>query len=242
MEKLKTIGDAYMCAGGLPVPDDGHAIDACLTALEFRRFMVQMAEVKGQLGFDFWQIRIGIHSGPVTAGVIGQNKFAYDIWGDTVNVASRMESSGAPGMVNISGATYDLVEDLFECEYRGKVQAKGKGELDMYFVHRIKPELSADEEGLLPNAMFEMARTNLDMEEINALKEEMSGSLSSGSPTGNGKATLTANDTGKQSDNNEADQRSENERRQSDRRTGSERRKHAGARPLSEIDMEREGW
>ncbi|MCB1327888.1 MAG: hypothetical protein KDK35_21875, partial [Leptospiraceae bacterium] len=164
MEKLKTIGDAYMCAAGLPVPDDGHAIDACLTALEFRSFMKQMAEVKGQLGFEFWQIRIGIHSGPVTAGVIGQNKFAYDIWGDTVNTASRMESSGAPGTVNISGATYELVKDLFECEYRGKVKAKGKGELDMYFVHRIRPELSADDEGLLPNAMFEMARTNLDLD------------------------------------------------------------------------------
>ncbi|MCB1304673.1 MAG: GAF domain-containing protein, partial [Leptospiraceae bacterium] len=159
MEKLKTIGDAYMCAGGLPVPNDSHAVDACLTALEFRSFMKQMALVKEQLGFDFWQIRIGIHSGPVTAGVIGKNKFAYDIWGDTVNVASRMESSGCPGMVNISGATYALVKDLFDCEYRGKVQAKGKGEMDMYFVHRIKSELSADEEGLLPNAMFELARS-----------------------------------------------------------------------------------
>ncbi len=241
MEKLKTIGDAYMCAGGLPVPDDGHAIDACLTALEFRRFMVQMAEVKGQLGFDFWQIRIGIHSGPVTAGVIGQNKFAYDIWGDTVNVASRMESSGAAGMVNISGATYELVKDLFECEYRGKVQAKGKGEMDMYFVHRIRPELSADEEGLLPNAMFEMARTNLDLEDINELKQEMSGGLSSGSPGENGKATRTAKDSGMLSDNKSAEP-SEGDRRQSGRRTGSERRKQAGARPLSEIDMEREGW
>lgn len=163
LEKLKTIGDAYMAAGGLPLPSNNHAIDTVLAALEFRSFMNQMAEVKEQLGFDFWQIRIGIHTGPVTAGVIGKNKFAYDIWGDTVNTASRMESSGKPGMVNISGDTYELVKDLFECEHRGKVQAKGKGEMDMYFVHRIKPELSADDEGLLPNAMFEMARTDISV-------------------------------------------------------------------------------
>ncbi|MBU43533.1 MAG: hypothetical protein CMN76_09960 [Spirochaetaceae bacterium] len=252
MEKLKTIGDAYMCAAGLPVPDDGHAIDACLTALEFRSFMKQMAEVKGQLGFEFWQIRIGIHSGPVTAGVIGQNKFAYDIWGDTVNVASRMESSGAPGMVNISGATYAFVKDLFECEYRGKVQAKGKGEMDMYFVHRIKPELSADEEGLLPNAMFEMARTNLDFDEIEAMKAELKASRAAadfgeagkapGSRPSSGSEAATNGTQGEpgKPDNDPAD--AENDRRQSDRRTGSERRKHAGARPLSEIDREREGW
>ncbi|MEQ8353696.1 MAG: GAF domain-containing protein [Leptospiraceae bacterium] len=240
LEKLKTIGDAYMCAGGLPVPNEGHAIDACLTALEFRSFMNQMAAVKGQLGYEFWQIRIGIHSGPVTAGVIGQNKFSYDIWGDTVNVASRMESSGSPGMVNISGATYELVKDLFQCEYRGKVQAKGKGELDMYFVHRIKPELSADEGGLLPNAMFELARTDMDMDEINAMKSEIhenhaasrypdksepdTGSTQAQNNTSTGKSKASSGD------------------QKADRRAGSERRKHAGARPLSELDKERQGW
>ncbi|WCL47783.1 adenylate/guanylate cyclase domain-containing protein [Leptospira sp. GIMC2001] len=159
LEKLKTIGDAYMCAGGLPIPSEHHAIDTVLAALEFRAFMQQMAEVKEHLGFPFWQIRIGIHTGPVTAGVIGNNKFAYDIWGDTVNIASRMESSGEPGKVNISSDTYEIIKDMFDCEYRGKVKAKGKGELDMYFVHRIKEEFSADVDGLLPNAMFEMART-----------------------------------------------------------------------------------
>ncbi|MBI3396393.1 MAG: guanylate cyclase, partial [Spirochaetia bacterium] len=132
-----------------------------LTALEFRSFMNQMAEIKKSLGHPFWQLRIGIHSGPVTAGVIGTKKFAYDIWGDTVNTASRMESSGKPGQVNISGDTYELVKDFFECEHRGKVVAKGKGEMDMYFLLRIKPELSANEEGLLPNARFEMMRAGL---------------------------------------------------------------------------------
>jgi class 3 adenylate cyclase len=154
LEKLKTIGDAYMCAGGLPKVTQNHAIDICLAALEFRSFMLQMQQIKSAMNLPFWQLRIGIHSGPVTAGVIGTNKFAYDIWGDTVNTASRMESSGKPGRINISGATAKLVEHLFECEHRGKVNAKGKGEVDMYFLERLKPEFSADEDGLLPNSLF----------------------------------------------------------------------------------------
>jgi len=161
IEKLKTIGDAYMCAAGVPVINQAHAIDACLAALEFREFMLQMMEVKKAVGSDYWQIRIGIHSGPVTAGVIGNNKFAYDIWGDTVNTASRMESTGEPDKVNISGATYKLVKDFFECEYRGQIEAKGKGSLDMYFLLRIKPGLCADEAGLLPNGKFEMMRAKV---------------------------------------------------------------------------------
>ena len=162
LEKLKTIGDAYMCAAGLPAMNQTHPVDACLTALEFRAFMRQMGEIKTALGVDYWQIRIGLHSGPVTAGVIGTSKFAYDIWGDTVNTASRMESSGAPGCVNISGSTYGLVKGFFVCEHRGRVQAKGKGELDMYFLERIRPELSADPDGLAPNAEFHRLREQLE--------------------------------------------------------------------------------
>lgn len=82
-----------------------------------------------------WQLRLGIHTGPLTAGVVGKKKFAYDIWGDTVNTASRMESSGQHSKVNISGSTYELVKDHFNCEHRGKVKAKNKGEIDMYFIH-----------------------------------------------------------------------------------------------------------
>jgi class 3 adenylate cyclase len=161
LEKLKTIGDAYMCAGGIPVANNSHAVDVCLAALEFRAFMLQMQEIKAGLGLPFWQLRIGINTGPVTAGVVGTNKFAYDIWGDTVNTASRMESSGEPGHVNISQATYERVKDFFDCEYRGKVKAKGKGEVEMYFLLRIKPEFSADAAGRIPNAKFEMQRVQL---------------------------------------------------------------------------------
>lgn len=160
LEKLKTIGDAYMCAGGLPVLNHTHPVDACLAALEFLAFMQGLQDIKSQMGLSFWRLRIGLHTGPVTAGVIGKAKFAYDIWGDTVNIASRMESSGTAGRINISGTTHELVNDFFECEYRGKVAAKNKGELDMYFLNRIRPELSEDAEGHIPNTRFrEMYRT-----------------------------------------------------------------------------------
>ena len=134
LEKIKTIGDSYMCAGGLPVPTADHAEKVVKAALEIQDFMEQHQlerEVKGKARFE---ARIGIHTGPVVAGIVGVKKFAYDIWGDTVNIASRMESSGEAGEVNISGSTYSLVKDKFMCQYRGKVEAKNKGEIDMYFV------------------------------------------------------------------------------------------------------------
>ena len=99
-------------------------------------------------------MRVGVHTGPAVAGVIGKEKFAYDIWGDTVNLASRMESSGEPGKVNISEDTYHYVKEWFVCESRGKITAKNKGEVEMYFVHGIKPEFSEKEEGIVPNATF----------------------------------------------------------------------------------------
>ena len=134
LEKIKTIGDAYMCAGGLPAANGNNAAKTVQAALEMQAFLHNWQEEKRQKGEPFFEARIGIHTGPVVAGVVGRKKFAYDIWGDTVNIASRMESSGQPGRINISGDTYHLVGDDFPCSYRGKVQAKNKGEIDMYFV------------------------------------------------------------------------------------------------------------
>ncbi len=150
LEKIKTIGDAYMAVGGVPIRNKSNPIDATLAALKIQHYVNKRAKKDG----EEWVIRCGIHTGEVTAGVIGTKRFAYDVWGDTVNVAARMEQHGEPGKVNISGDTYEHVKDLFVCTYRGKVKAKNKGEVDMYFVERILPELSEDAEGVVPNKMF----------------------------------------------------------------------------------------
>ena len=134
VEKIKTIGDSYMAAGGLPVPNNTHAKDVVRAALEIEQFMFNHNERRVKSGKEPIQIRIGIHTGPVVAGIVGTRKFAYDIWGDTVNLASRMESSGETGRINISGSTYELIRDEFSCAYRGKIEAKNKGAVDMYFV------------------------------------------------------------------------------------------------------------
>lgn len=153
IEKIKTIGDAYMCAGGIPEKNRTNPIEVILAALEMRAYMTRLKEASAQRGTEHWDIRIGIHTGTVIAGVVGQKKLSYDIWGDTVNTASRMESSGEAGKVNISGTTYEFVKEFFVCKYRGKMPVKYKGELQMYFVEGIVPGL-CDEEGKADERFF----------------------------------------------------------------------------------------
>ena len=152
LEKIKTIGDAYMAVGGIPLTNSTHAVDCVLAALGIEQVVARLREQEMAESRPYWQIRIGIHSGDLVAGVVGSEKFSYDVWGDTVNTASRLESSGVAGRINISGATYELVKHFFDCEYRGKVAAKNKGEIDMYFVNSLRPELATDPS--TPNEKF----------------------------------------------------------------------------------------
>ncbi len=154
VEKIKTIGDAYMAAGGVPIRNKSNAIDTTLAALEIQRAMQEIKSQKEALGQKGWDLRIGLHSGALIAGVVGIKRFAYDIWGDTVNVAAHMESSGEVGKVNVSETTYEAISEFFITEYRGKVKAKNKGEIDMYFVHGVKEELSENEDKITPNEAF----------------------------------------------------------------------------------------
>jgi class 3 adenylate cyclase len=149
LEKMKTIGDSYMCLSGLPMRNPAHPVDTVMAALE----MLHAVEERQRPDRPWqWKVRIGIHTGPVIAGVVGINKFAFDIWGDTVNYSSRMESSGQANRVNLSERTYSRVKDFFECEYRGKVLTKEKREVDMYFVNGILPSLLNGSSEIIPPA------------------------------------------------------------------------------------------
>jgi len=177
IEKIKTIGDAYMCAGGLPNKNRTNPIEVALAGLEMQRFM-EDSKKKHSGEYGYWELRVGIHTGPVISGEIGRKNVSFDIWGDTVNIASRMESSGTVGMINVTGITYQLIKDFFICEYRGKMPIKYKGETDMYYVRKIKPELSEDELGIEPNRKFFIKLQHIrfgDLEEhiMNKLDSEL---------------------------------------------------------------------
>ena len=134
MEKIKTIGDAYMCACGLPLSDEENAIKAVRAGMDMQQFINEFGLANKIQNLPVFEVRIGIHTGPLVAGVVGLRKFAYDIWGDTVNLASRMEQHSEAGKVNISGETYRLIKEQFRCTYRGRIETKNKSQVDMYFV------------------------------------------------------------------------------------------------------------
>ena len=134
LEKIKTIGDSYMCAGGIPTPDPSATLKMIAASFDIIEYLNKWNEQRASIGLKPWELRIGIHVGPLVAGVVGKKKYAYDIWGSTVNIASRMESAGEPGQVNISSSVYDIIKNHYDCQYRGKISAKNIGEIDMYFV------------------------------------------------------------------------------------------------------------
>lgn len=172
LEKIKTIGDAYMCAGGVPVRNNTNPIDTCLAAIQIQDYM-RIHKNDGIINnTDYWELRLGINTGEVTAGVIGSERLAFDVWGATVNHAQRMEMLGEPGKVTITGNTFKHIEPYFECIFRGKAKTKSSGFLDMYTVERIKPELSIDGEGIFPNDRFQQIVNLHHYSSINYYKAE----------------------------------------------------------------------
>jgi predicted metal-dependent HD superfamily phosphohydrolase len=161
-----------MCAGGVPVRNKTNPIDACLAALQIQEAMQQMRNEAIASGRIVWNLRLGINTGEVTAGVIGTEKLAYDIWGSTVNQAQRMEMLGEPGKVNISGQTFKYIEPYFNCTFRGKAKTKSSGLVDMYTVDGIKPELSIAGKGIFPNERFHQILNLHQYSTINYYKAE----------------------------------------------------------------------
>ena len=154
LEKMKTIGDAYLAIGGLPETNTTHPLDAALAALQIQAYLDKVNRQREQFRLPTWQVRIGINTGPVIAGVVGRHKFTYDAWGNAVNVAQRLEAADMPGRVNISAMTWHHVKRLFETEPRGSIEVKGKGQMPMCFLGRVKPEYAADAAGCKANAQF----------------------------------------------------------------------------------------
>ncbi len=154
IHKIKTIGDSYMCAGGIPVKNITNPVQVVLAALMMRQYLKDLKK-DPKSGQQIWNMKIGIHTGPVTADMVGKRKVSYDIKGDTVNIASRMESSGEIGKILVSVMTNELVKEFFICDYYGKLPVKYKGDLEMFEVKGLRPEFSVNGEGMVPNDMFD---------------------------------------------------------------------------------------
>ncbi len=149
LEKIKTIGDSYMCAGGIPNKNITNPIEVVLAAFEMLQLVKNISDQQ-----NIWEVRLAVHTGPVTAFINGKNKVNYDIKGDTVNISSRIESSGRNGSLIISVMTYELIKEFFNCEFYGKLPVKYKGLLDLFQITGIKPELSINGKGFVPNHQF----------------------------------------------------------------------------------------
>jgi class 3 adenylate cyclase len=154
IEKIKTIGDTFMCAGGIPVKNITNPIDVVMAAMEMRNYLENYEREKRGKHKRIWELKIGIHTGPVTANISGKKKVSYDIKGDTVNTASRVESVCEKGNILLSVMTYELVKEFFDCEYSGKLPVKYKGDLQMYRLVGLKSEFSRNGEGIIPNEDF----------------------------------------------------------------------------------------
>ena len=156
IEKIKTIGDTFMCAGGIPVKNITNPVEVVLAALEMKDFVDKYEKIQKSRNEKVWKIKFGVHTGPVVAEFMGKKKISYDIKGDTVNTASRIQSNAEVGKVIISVMTYELVKEFFNCEYFGRIPAKYKGDMDLYEVKGLKSEFTEDENGVVPNHAFKV--------------------------------------------------------------------------------------
>jgi class 3 adenylate cyclase len=154
VETLKTMGDACLCVAGLTEATRTHALDACLAGLQFQKAMADANKQRAMLRMKPWELRVGVNTGPLVAGVVGNRRFTYDVWGNAVNIAQRLEQACEPGAVNISASTYHHVAARFETEARGSVEVKHLGAIDMYVLKRIRPAFAADAAGAQPNDAF----------------------------------------------------------------------------------------
>lgn len=170
IEKIRTVGDSYMCAGGVPVKNITNPIDVVLAALEMQEYLRVLKEEYEQDGRVFWDLKLGIHTGPVTATVRGKKKISYDLTGEAVNIATRMATSSDVGNINISDMTHVLVQGYFVCKNHGSIPVKYQGAMDMYLIKRIKPAFSEDRKvGVFPNRIFKtryLLRQFTDLQEI----------------------------------------------------------------------------